>query len=158
MQIFPINSAGAYFLESIGEAVRELRTRKAESPAIVAFVAERGPEFSSVLEAQVTEALRSVRASLWVVTLQVDGQPLNTTEARERARLLGDTTVQSGGVNDVILTPQALENAFARLGAQLTHRYAVTYGRPDSLIPPDRVDVEVKRPDVEVRASRWAGR
>ena len=157
MQIFPVNGAGAYFLEAIGEAVRELRTRQAEGAAIVAFVAERGPEFSSVLEKQITEALRSVRASLWVVTLQVDGQPLNTTEARERARVLGDTTLQSGGVNDVILTPQALESAFGRIAAQLTHRYAVTYGRPESLIPPDRTDVEVKRPDVQVRASRWAG-
>jgi hypothetical protein len=158
LQIFPVNGSGAYFLEAIGEAVRELRTRKAEGAAIVAFVAERGPEFSSVLEKQVTEGLRSVGASLWVVTLQVSGQPLNTTEARERARVLGDTTLQSGGVNDVILTPQALESAFGRIAAQLTHRYAVTYGRPESLIPPDRVEVEVKRPDADVRVSRWAGR
>ena len=157
LQIFPVNGSGAYFLEAIGEAVRELRSRKAEAPAIVAFVAERGPEFSSVLEKQVTEALRSLRASLWVVTLQVNGQPLNTTEARERARVLGDTTVQSGGMNDVILTPQALESAFARIAAQLTQRYAVTYGRPESLVPPDRVEVEVKRPDAQVRVSRWAG-
>lgn len=155
-RIFPVNNAGAYFLEAIGEAVKELRTQKAERPVIVAFVAERGPEFSTVIEKQITEALRSIGASLWTVTLQVDAQPLASTEHRERARVLGDTTDASGGTNEVILTPQALEAAFRRLGAELTSRYAVTYGRPETLIPPDRVEVEVKRPDVRVRASQWA--
>lgn len=157
-RLFPVSGSGAYFLEAIGEAVRDLRKRTAERPVIVAFIAERGPEFSNVFEKQVTDALRSLGASLWTVTLQIGAQPLNTTEARERARVLGDTTAQSGGTNDVILTPQALETAFGRLGAELTSRYAVTYGRPDALIPPDRVEVEVRRPGLRVRASRWAGK
>ena len=155
-RIFPVNNAGAYFLEAIGEAVKELRTRKAERPVIVAFVAERGPEFSTVIEKQITEALRSIGASLWTVTLQVEAQPLASTEHRERARVLGDTTVASGGTNEVILTPQALETAFGRIATELTSRYAVTYGRPETLIPPDRIEVEVRRPDVRVRASQWA--
>jgi hypothetical protein len=156
-RIIPVTSAGAYLLEAIGEAVKELRTRQAERPVIVAFVAERGPEFSTILEKQITEAVRTIGASLWTVTLEGNGQPLTSTEHRERARVLGETTSLSGGTNDVILTPQALESAFARIGRALTSRYAVTYGRPDSLIPPDRIDVEVRRPDVQVRASRWAG-
>ena len=157
-RLFPVTGAGAYWLESIGEAVAELRRRSAERPVIVAFVAESGPEFSSQLERQVTDALRSIGASLWTVTLQIGAQPSGTTEARERARVLGDTTAQSGGTNEVVLTPQGLEAAFARIGAELTQRYAVTYGRPESLIPPDKVEVTVRQADLRVRASRWAGK
>jgi hypothetical protein len=157
-RLFPVTGAGAYLLEAIGEAVAELRRRNAERPVIVAFVAEAGPEFSSQLEKQVSEALRSIGASLWTVTLQVGAQPMGTTEARERARVLGETTRASGGTNDVLLTPQGLETAFSRLGTALTQRYAVTYGRPESLIPPDTIDVEVRRADLRVRATQWAGK
>jgi hypothetical protein len=156
-RLFPVTGSGAYFLEAIGEAVAELRKRSAERPVIVAFVSEGGPEFSSQLETQITEGLKSIGASLWVVTLQVDGQSLNSTAARERARVLADTTTRSGGTNDVILTAQALETALGRIASAITSRYAVTYGRPEALIPPDSIDVEVRRPDVRVRATRWAG-
>ena len=82
---------------------------------------------------------------------------MGSSEARERALVLGDVTSWSGGTNTVILTPQALDGAFNSVAAQLTGRYLVTYGRPDSLVPPDRLEVEVKRRDVKVRATRWAG-
>ena len=71
--------------------------------------------------------------------------------------MLGDSTSQSGGANDVILNAQALESSFTRLGAALTTRYAVTYGRPESLIPPDTIEVNVRREGLRVRASRWTG-
>lgn len=155
-RLFPVTNSGAYFLEAIGETVRDLRQRSAERPVIVAFVDEDGPEFSNALEGQVAEALKSIGASLWTITLQTGPQQLATTEARERARVLSDVTTESGGANHVLLTPQGLDTAFADLAAQLTSRYAVTYGRPESLIPPDRTDVEVRRAGLRVRASHWA--
>ena len=36
---------------------------------------------------------------------------------------------------------------------ELTHQYLVTYGRPDSLIPPERIKITAKRPDIVVRGT-----
>ena len=44
--------------------------------------------------------------------------------------------------------------SFAR-AAILTSRYDVVYGRPEALIPPTKMEIDVKRPDVRVMAPRW---
>ncbi len=155
-RLFVLNGSGAYFLEALAEVSRELKKRKAERPMIVAFVDEDGPEFSSLTHKNVAEALRGAGVSLWTVTNQTKGQAMGTSEARERALVLGDVTAWSGGVNTVVITPQALDTTLASLASQIANRYLVTYGRPESLVPPDRIDVEVKRRDVRVRVTRWA--
>ena len=33
----------------------------------------------------------------------------------------------------------------------------VTYARPDAMIPPKKLEVQVKKPDTRVIAPRWAG-
>jgi hypothetical protein len=81
---------------------------------------------------------------------------MGSTEARERAQVLGDVTTWSGGTNTIVLTAQALDGAFAAVATQLAGRLLVTYARPVSLVPPDRLEVEVKRRDAKVRATRWA--
>jgi hypothetical protein len=158
-RLFPVSGAGAYFLQGIEESAAALKKAGAVAPVYIAFVAEGGPEFSSQLRSQIATTLRSMGASLWVVTLQQSStQPISAREARERAAVLGDVTVESGGWNKVILTPQTIPQAFDTVTALVTSRYLVTYGRPDSLIPPDKIEVTTKRGNIRVRASRWAGR
>lgn len=158
-RLFPVAGAGAYFLQGIDESAGALKKAGAVAPVYIAFVAEGGPEFSSELRTQIASTLKSMGASLWVVTLQQTGtQPITAREARERAAVLGDVTVESGGWNKVILTPQAIPQAFDTVTSLILSRYMVTYGRPDSLIPPDKIEVTTKRSNVRVRASRWAGR
>jgi hypothetical protein len=51
--------------------------------------------------------------------------------------------------------PQALQS----LGNELLHQYVVTYGRPDTLIPPEKIQVTVTRPGLTARArTRIPGR
>lgn len=158
-RLFPVAGSGAYFLQGIEESAEALKKAGAVAPVYIAFVAEGGPEFSSQLRSQIAETLRSMGASLWVVTLQqTSTQPISAREARERAAVLGDVTVESGGWNKVILSPQTIPHAFDAITALVTSRYRVTYGRPDSLIPPDKIEVTTRRDNVRVRASRWAGR
>jgi hypothetical protein len=38
----------------------------------------------------------------------------------------------------------------------LLNQYVVTYSRPEMLIPPEKVEVSVNRPDVTVRATKVA--
>lgn len=157
-RIFPVTGSGAYFLQAITDATKDLKKRDAPSPVIVAFVSEGGPEFSSELNTQVRDALKSVGASLWVVTLQQGQAATGSSAARERAAVLGDVTRDSGGMNKVVLSSQGIESAFNSLTALLTSRYLVTYGRPESMIPPEKIEVTSKRSDVRVRASKWAGK
>lgn len=157
-RLFPITNSGAYFLQAISDACRDLRKREAASPVIVAFVAEGGPEFSNELHSQIATELKNAGASLWAVTLQQGSQPALGSPARERAAVLGDVTVDSGGMNRVVLSGQALESGFGTLAKLITSRYLVVYGRPESMIPPDKIEVSSPRSNVRVRASRWAGR
>jgi len=156
--LFPVTGSGAYFLQAITDIAKDLKKREAASPVILAFVSESGPEFSSELHRQVADALRTSGASLWVVTLQRGAVAMDVAAARERASVLGDVTRDSGGTNKVVLSAQAIEQGFNTVMALLTSRYLVTYGRPDSLVPPDKVEVTSRRKDVRILAPKWAGR
>ncbi len=157
-RLFHRTGAGSYFLEALQETAKDLKKREAPRPVIVAFLVERGPEFSSTVHQAVADSLKGVGASLWTVVLQEGAQSLATSEQRERALVLGDVTKESGGDNKTILSRQAIESAFASRVALLTSRYDVVYGRPDSLIPPTKIEVDVKRKDVRVQAPRWVSR
>ena len=155
---FALQGSGSYLLEAIDEVSKDLRKRKAERPVIVAFVDERGPEFSNLLHTNVGDTLKNAGASLWTITMQARNQNMGVPELRERAMVLGDVTGWSGGGNTVVLTPQALDGAFATVAEQILGRLAVTYVRPETLVPPEKIEVTVKRPDVKLRVPRWAGR
>ncbi|HEX5215336.1 MAG TPA: hypothetical protein VFV98_07705 [Vicinamibacterales bacterium] len=156
-KLFARPQSGAHFLDAIIDTAAGMRRAKAARPLIVAFVAESGPEFSTVTHDRVAEALQAARASLWTVTLQSPAGQDTYTEARERAQVTGDVVRDSGGQTKVILNRQGLESGFRALGQALSARLDVTYGRPDNLIPPKRLEVTVKKPDTKVTAPRWAG-
>ena len=83
---------------------------------------------------------------------------MDVASARERASVLGDVTRDSGGMNKVVLSAQGVEQGFNTVTALLTSRYLVTYGRPDSLVPPDKIEVTSRRKEVRILAAKWAGR
>ena len=157
-RLFPVTGSGAYFLQAITDITKDLKKREAASPVIFAFVSEAGPEFSSELHRQVADALRGAGAPLWVVTLQLGPVPMGSSAARERASVLGDVTRDSGGMNKVVLSAQGIEQAFNTVAALIASRYLVTYGRPDSMVPPDKIEVTSRRKDVRILAPKWAGR
>jgi len=157
-RIFHQTGAGSTLIEALLEASKELKKKEAARPLIVAFVDEAGPEFSSRIHKDVAAALEGANAGFWVVALQTGAQNVSSTESRERAIVTGDVVRWSGGGTKVVLTPQSLESGFTSLANQILARYNVTYGRPESLVPPSKIEVEVKRRDARVRAARWWGR
>jgi hypothetical protein len=50
-----------------------------------------------------------------------------------------------------MLTGNGLPAKLKQLGTMLTHQYRVTYGHPDSLIPPERITVSARRPELVAR-------
>jgi hypothetical protein len=154
-KLFAITNAGGYLLQGIIEVSQDLRKKEAPQPVIVVFVNEGGVEFSGDVRTQVADALKRIGASLWSVALQQGAQPMGSQELRERAAVLGDVTADSGGMNKVILTQQSIDSGFTLVATLIKSRYLVTYGRPDSLVPPDKIEVTPKRSDVRMRSSKW---
>ena len=156
-RIVPRPGAGATLLEAIVETCKDLRTRGAGRPVIVAFVEEHGPEFSSERYTQVADALKAAHATLWAVVLQAPGGQDASDEVRERTRVLTDVTVESGGYAKTFLSKQGIEPAFATVGTALTTQYDLVYARPDALIPPSKLDIQARDKALRVIAPRWTG-
>jgi hypothetical protein len=156
-RVFPRTAAGSYLLEAIVEETAELRKREAARPVIVVLVNEDGPEFSNTTADRVREALRAAHASLWTITLQTQA-PALTTAARERGKVLTDVSAGSGGMHSLIVSRQAIEAALTTMASAIGARYDITYSRPESLLPPDTLEVSVRRPDSRVWAPRWTGK
>jgi len=153
--LFHITGAGSYFLDAIVEITQDLKKREAGRPVIVSFTDESGPEFSTRTARDIETALQGTGTALWNISLQQGPQPVFSTEGRERASVIGDVTRASGGYSKSVLTPQAFDSAFGSIADQLLSRYIVLYGRPESLIPPSRIEVTVKRQGANVRVAKW---
>jgi hypothetical protein len=157
-RVFSRPGSGSYLMQALVEEAAVLRKAEAARPVVVALVVESGPEFSNETHQRVEEALKATGASLWTVVLQDRTGNLNDTDARERAIVLGDSTTASGGRNRVVLSRQGLESAMTKLAAELAARYDITYGRPDSLVPPQKLKLEVKREGARLAAPSWPGK
>jgi len=155
-RIAPRPGSGATFIEAVVDTGRALRARKAQRPVIVAFVAEAGPEFGTLRHTDAAKALQESGASLWTVVLTRAGGGGDSDADRERQMVLGDVTTQSGGKNRTILSPQNLSAAFTTLAGQLTSRWEITHGRPDTLVPPKSREISARDNNVRVVSPRWA--
>jgi VWFA-related protein len=157
-RIFARPGAGARFLDAVMDVSQGFERRKAERPVIVALTMEAGPEYSNLHYQNVLKQLESSGAELHVLSV---GSPSASMEdeMRNRAQVIAEGTERTGGRRDQILTPSGLTEALPRVADELLHQYAVTYRRPEMLIPPEKLQVKVSRPDVTVRArTRTAGR
>ncbi len=157
-RLFASTNSGAYFIEAVIEAATALGRRSPARGVVVAFVDENGPEFSNRRHQQVFDAVAAARASLWTITRQGFSDNPMASETRERASVLGDVTQRTGGRNVIIFAPSALRERFVDVATQLLTQTAITYGRPDSLIPPERLEVRLTRDGYRLAAPRWTGR
>jgi VWFA-related protein len=156
-RLFEHSGGGAYLLEAILDAAKALKTKEARRPVIVAFGSEASTEFSPQTYQDVETALKGSRAALWAIDLSSAAGPSRTDEARNRGIVLGDVTTRSGGMQDTLLDRMTIEKRFQDVAGRLTSQYAVVYGRPESLIPPTKLDVAVKRQGARVLAPHWTG-
>ena len=154
-KLFAATGAGAYFIDAVIESADAMAKRKPARGVIVAFVDENGPEFSNRRHQQVFDALARARASLWTIARQAFNSAAMTPETRERASVVGDVTTRSGGRGVTVFAPSALRDRFTEVADALHAQFAVTYGRPDTLIPPDRLDVRLSLEGYRLTAPRW---
>ena len=76
---------------------------------------------------------------------------------RERSFLLDDGPAKSGGQRITLLSPHGLDPALQKLARELSSQYKVIYGRPESLIPPEQIEVTSAKPGVTMRGAPARG-
>lgn len=157
-RLFAATGSGAYFIDAVIDAAGGLKKRGATRPVIVAYVDENGPEFSNRRHEKVFEAVAGARASLWVVARQGFSSSTSTPENRERAMVIGDVTTRSGGRNSMVFDGSALKGRFAEVATQLHSQFVVTYGRAETLVPPEKLEMRLVNPDLRLAAPRWTTR
>lgn len=152
-RIFAVPGSAAYFVEGLLELSRGLAARDFERAAIVAITAE-GPEYSERHYTQALPQLRESGAMFEAFVLSSRGGPdLREEGSRSRSVLLDRGTRETGGDRIELLTSMGLERALANLAARLEAQHKVTYARPESLIPPEKIEVAVTRPGLTARGT-----
>jgi len=133
--------SGPYLLDAILEVSEGITKRELSRPVIVAIAAE-GQELSYRHDEQVLDRLRKSGAQLYVLML---GTPYSSIsdEARSREIVISRGPDDSGGRREQVLTGLGLGSRLKLLADQLRHQYRVTYSRPETLIPPEKVTVRV---------------
>jgi hypothetical protein len=150
-RIWSMQGSGAYLLDGIIEVCQGFKKRGAQRPVIVAILSE-GPELGNRQYDQVLDPLRASGAAFHAITL---GRPSSSLsdEMRNRNMVLDEGPRTTGGRREELLTSMALDGKLKLLADELTHQYKVTYARPQSLIPPERVTVAAAKPGMTARGT-----
>ncbi len=154
-RVFPRSGSGSYLLDALIETSRGLQKREAARPTIVVLMLE-DVEFSNRYYEQVLNEIDKSGAALHVVAI---GQPeagINNDEIRNRNMVIAEGTERTGGRRDQVLALSGTESRMKQLANELAHQFTVTYARPETLIPPQRVEVTTTRQGVTVRAPKRA--
>jgi VWFA-related protein len=153
-RVFSMSGSGMTLLDAIWEVSNGLRRREA-TRAVIVPVITNGTEFTNRYARDVIGAVRGAGASLHAVVVGViDGtDPID----RERTQVLDEGTRTTGGQHVTLLTENALDQALRRLARELSSQYKVVYGRPESLIPPEKTEVASGRAGVTMRGTPARG-
>ena len=150
-RIWSANMSGAYLVDAVLEVSQGFKKRDARRPVMVIIAAE-GTESSYRYSDQVLTPLRNTGAAFHVLMLGTPAS-IRTDEDRSRATVLDEGPRTSGGSHEQVLTPLGLKTRLTQLADVLTHQYRVTYSRPQTLIPPERITVSAKNADLTARGT-----
>jgi len=151
-RVFARPDSGAYLLEAIKETTRGLRKREATRAVIVAVMTD-GVEFSNDHYDQILEALHEAGAALYVLALDRPGAEPNTQENRYRGMVYDRGTRETGGRRETLLTSMAFVDELAKTASELSNQFLITYGAPQTLIPPKKIEIRSAKAGLTVRGT-----
>jgi VWFA-related protein len=154
VKLFAMPSSGMTLLDALMETSKGLEKREAPRAVIVAVITD-GTEFTNFYSKDVVREMVEAGAQLHLVGI---GRFLHSEEhsIRERSFLLTEATA-TGGDTTTILASTGLDSTLQRLARELSSQYKVVYSRPESLIPPEKIEVSSARADVTMRGSLARG-
>ena len=145
-RLFALPGSGTYLLDGIIETSQGFKKREAARPVIVAITTE-GPGVERPALRAGARAARASGAALHVDRRSAGRRPAMSDEMRNRNIVLdegptADRRPSRRPADQHRRSPAELK----QLANELTHQYRVTYARPQSLIPPERVTVAAAKP------------
>ena len=149
--LFAVPNSGMTLLDGVTEVSEGLLKRDASRAVLVAIFTD-GQEFTNRYAKDVVAALRKASAAMHLVTIGTFREDGNH-EDRERNFFINQAPPATGGSHESMLVPNGLGPALDKLARIITSQYKVVYGRPDSLIPPDSVDIASARAGLKVRGT-----
>jgi hypothetical protein len=144
-RVFALPGSGATLLDAIVEVSQGLAKRETDRAAMVIVTGEHR-EFSNRHYRDVLEGLAKGGAMMHALVLTGPGGTALNDEARNRASVLDLGPKESGGTRTDVLTSQAFDVKLLELAALLKSQHRVVYGRPQTLIPPEKVEVSATKP------------
>ncbi len=152
-RLFTRPGTGSYLLSAIIDTSRALRKRR-DLRRVIVVVTTQGPEFSEISYQTVLEYVRESGAPMHSYVLRKEGVSPTDPAAQEVELTLAVGTRMTGGRREDLLSAMAMTPRLQSLAVELNNQYQVVYARPKMLIPPNTIEVGVRRPDVVVRAPR----
>lgn len=151
-RLFPASGSGSYMLQAVEDIYRGLSKRDFDRAVILAITAG-GPEFSDRSYDELVPKLSESGATFDAMVFTANPPNLSDFGQRNRELFLDAATRATGGDRFSLLSSMALDGALTRLADELTNQYLVTYSRPDTLIPPQKIEVSVRRPGLTARGT-----
>jgi VWFA-related protein len=150
-RLFAMPMSGMTLLDALVETAKGLERREAPRAVVVPVITD-GPEFTNRYYRDVSAAVRKAQAAIHMVSI---GTFYHSEEQgiRERSFLLDEGPRTTGGQRISLLTPMGLPDAMQRLARELSSQYKVVYGRPESLVPPEKTEVSSARAGITMRGA-----
>ena len=160
-RIFGFAGHAAHLLDAMLETADGFRRQEAARPTMVVLATE-GLDYSNANAYTLLEQLDEIGVSVHTVVLQDRGTAVRdltgfdnrlSQQAIDRDLVLSQGPRTSGGQRRDLLHSMAAELRMRELAAELRSQYLVVYARPDSLIPPESIEVRAARADLTARGA-----
>jgi VWFA-related protein len=148
-RLFAMSNSGMTLLDALVETSNGLQRRETPRAVIVAVITD-GVEFTNRYYRDVVAAVNKAGAALHVLAIG-SFYVTNDDTTRERALVLDMGTKETGGQRVTLLADSAVAQALPRLARELSSQYKVVYGRPESLIQPEKIEVASGKAGVTMR-------
>jgi Ca-activated chloride channel homolog len=155
-RVFPRSDAGGNLLDALVETSKGMQKRESKRKVIAVLMMDDAIEFGNRYYQQVLDDLDKGGAVLHVVGLGTPSVNLSD-EVRNRNQVIANGTERTGGRRQQVLALTGAESQMKQLADEMLHQYVVTYGRPDTLIPPEKIEVTVTKPGLKARARTRTG-
>jgi len=171
--IFSYSSTASYLLDAAVETSKGFVRRNADRPIIV-VLSTLGIDYSNMDDRTALDRLVDGGVVLHTVVLSQPTASAGSGQTAgalgpgsfldqglgpspfefqniERDRFLSAGPSTTGGRRRDLIMSASTEQALSRLAAQIRGQYLVEYSRPATLIPPDRIDVNVRQDGLDAR-------
>jgi VWFA-related protein len=151
-RVFPVAGSGSYLLQAVEETCERLAKHDFDRAVILAITAG-GAEFSDQDYSQPLSIVRASGATLDAIVFNISPPNMADSGQRNREMFLDAATRATGGARVLLLNSMAIDGALTRLADELANQYRITYGRPDTMILPKKIEVSVRQPDLTARGT-----